>query len=66
MTWDDVYLDGYLDPLHEDFCEETQEVVKLRHFIHSREATLQSEDKREREIDEYYLKLYRGEIKRIQ
>jgi hypothetical protein len=64
QSWDDAYFDGKLDPLYEDFCEETQDVVMTRKFIYERESVLQSEAKREAEIDAWYLRLHRGEVKR--
>ncbi|MGD7047066.1 hypothetical protein [Rossellomorea marisflavi] len=31
QSWDDMYFDGNIDPVHEGFCEETG--IKFQHSI---------------------------------
>lgn len=65
MSWQDAYYDSKIDYLYEDFCEETQQVVRTRRLMIERESILSSEANREAKIDDYYIRLHRGEIKRI-
>jgi hypothetical protein len=65
MSYDDVYFDGQLDPMYEDFCEETQKIVKLDSMECEVSEMLRNEEKYEEEIDDYYIRLMRGEIQRI-
>jgi hypothetical protein len=64
-TWQDLYYDGKIDYLYEDFCEETQKVVRTRTFMNDREVILSSEAKREAEIDEWYVRMVQGRVQRI-
>jgi hypothetical protein len=65
MSWQDAYYDGKIDPVYEDFCEETQRVVKRGWRECGDNGRLRHEQQREEEIDNYYIRLMRGEIQRI-
>lgn len=64
-TWEEEFFDGKLDPLCEDFCETENKVVRFQSYIVGREAQLQSEDKREAEIDNWNVLMNQGKIQRI-